>query len=74
MPAPADVASVSIVVNGEDRSVPAGSSVGSLVESMALPSARVAVELNRSIVPKGEWSRPLADGDRLEIVAFVGGG
>jgi thiamine biosynthesis protein ThiS len=36
---------------------------------------RVAVELNRNIVPREQWEKtPLSDGDRLEIVHFVGGG
>lgn len=63
-----------VVVNGEARSVPAGTTIASLVESLGLALGRVAVERNRDIVPKGRWNEELADGDRLEIVAFVGGG
>ena len=40
-----------------------------------MKSDRVAIELNREIVPRGQWAETkLSDGDRLEIVHFVGGG
>jgi hypothetical protein len=42
---------------------------------MGLKSDRVAVELNRQIVPRDQWDKTsLSEGDRLEIVHFVGGG
>jgi len=46
-----------------------------LVEQLGMKPDRVAVELNRDIVPRDQWARTeLAEGDRLEIVHFVGGG
>ena len=50
-------------------------SVSSLVEQLGMKPDRVAVELNRNIVPRERWAATnLADGDQLEIVHFVGGG
>jgi sulfur carrier protein len=49
--------------------------LAALVESLGMKSDRVAVELNREIAPRDRWSQIiLKDGDRLEIVHFVGGG
>jgi len=46
-----------------------------IVEKLGMKADRVAVELNRQIVSRGEWESTLVeDGDRLEIVHFVGGG
>jgi sulfur carrier protein len=67
-------------INGEERSFPGLASPGEftlsvLIESLGMKSDRVAVELNRDIVPRGRWDATrLKDGDRLEIVHFVGGG
>jgi thiamine biosynthesis protein ThiS len=62
-------------INGEDKMVEAPLTLTSLIASMGLKSDRVAVELNRDIVPRTQWPETnLAEGDRLEIVHFVGGG
>jgi sulfur carrier protein len=67
-------------INGEARSFPdADASVPftlvQLVESLGMKPDRVAVELNREIAPRDRWLQiELKDGDRLEIVHFVGGG
>ena len=67
--------SIEIVVNGEPRTVPEGLTVAGLLARLELDPARVAVELDRSIVRKPHWdSTPVAGGARLEIVQFVGGG
>ena len=67
--------SLRVVVNGEERSVPDGSTVASLLESMLLAAARVAVEHNRRVLRRDEHTGAcLRDGDRVEIVHFVGGG
>lgn len=64
-----------IVVNGEARTIGDGATVLSLLRELALPETRVAVERNRSLVRKAEFAgTPLAQGDRIEIVTFVGGG
>jgi thiamine biosynthesis protein ThiS len=65
-------------INGEEREfsdVPASFTLAGLVERLGMKADRVAVELNRDIVPRTAWSETvLHDGDRLEVVHFVGGG
>ena len=52
-----------------------GFTLAALIESLNMKPDRVAVELNREIVPRDRWPQtPLKEGDRLEIVHFVGGG
>jgi len=64
-----------LVVNGEPCEVPDGLSVRGLVEHLGLTEGPVAVERNREVVPRASHAdTPLADGDILEIVHFVGGG
>jgi len=71
---------MNLYINGEDRVFspapgPALFTLAALIESLAMKPDRVAVELNREIVPRDRWPQtPLKDGDRLEIVHFVGGG
>ena len=64
-----------LTINGEERSMENVSSLTSLLQQLGLKADRVAVELNREIVARGAWeSTALKEGDRLEIVQFVGGG
>lgn len=64
-----------ITVNGEARDVARGLTLARLVETLKLAPERVAVELNREVVRRGDWQNAiLKDGDRVEIVHFVGGG
>ena len=64
-----------LIINGEKRSFGELASLAALVEQLGIKGDRVAVELNREIVARSRWSEtPLRDGDRLEIVHFVGGG
>ena len=66
---------IEIRVNGEALRFPRGSSVTTLLERLAIATPRVAVERNREILPKAEYSStPLASGDELEVVELVGGG
>lgn len=68
-------AEILITVNGEDRRTAAAATVMSFLEELGLNPARVAVERNREIVPRSRFGvTPLAEGDRIEIVQFVGGG
>lgn len=65
----------SITLNGEPRTVAAGSTIGALLDALDLAGKRVAVERNGSIVPRARHGDTrLADGDRIEIVVAVGGG
>jgi len=62
-------------INGEGRDFTSPLSLASLVEQLGMKQDRVAVELNRNIVPREQWAETfLGEGDRLEIVHFVGGG
>ncbi len=62
-------------VNGEERAVQAVSDVAGLVAALGLDSRKVAVERNFEIVPRSTYGRtPVAEGDRIEIVHFIGGG
>jgi thiamine biosynthesis protein ThiS len=64
-----------LIINGEDRSFENPLTLQGLVEQLGMKADRVAVELNRDIVPRDQWARTeLVEGDRLEIVHFVGGG
>ncbi len=65
---------MNLTINGEAE-VRSAETLAALVEQLGMKPDRVAIELNRAIVPRNEWSQtPLHDGDRLEIVHFVGGG
>jgi sulfur carrier protein len=64
-----------IQLNGEQRDFQEDLDLKALVENLGMKPDRVAVELNLKIVPRGSWqSTRLKEGDRLEIVHFVGGG
>jgi thiamine biosynthesis protein ThiS len=66
---------MNLTINGENRSLPPVETLHALIEQLEMKSDRVAIELNREIVPRELWAHtPLKDGDRLEIVHFVGGG
>ena len=66
---------MTLEVNGETCSVPHLSSVRELLEYLKIGKDRIAVELNRQIIRRGEWdATALKDRDRIEIVQFVGGG
>ena len=63
-----------IVINGQEQNF-APITLALLIEQLGMKQDRVAVELNRDIVPRTKWAETnLAEGDRLEIVHFVGGG
>ena len=63
-----------VFVNGQERDLSSGISLAELVTQLDLPVARIAVELNREVVRRSDWgSTMLKDGDRIEIVHFVGG-
>jgi sulfur carrier protein len=64
-----------VTVNGASRQVPDGLTVRALVEHLGLTDGPVAVEINRAIVPRAQHAvHPVAPGDVIEIVHFVGGG
>jgi len=75
MTQPRDPDPIGVTVNGEPRELHAGASVADLLHTLGVRGERVAVEHNRAILPRERFSETmLRDGDRLEIVHFVGGG
>ncbi len=66
---------MNIVLNGESRALAPGLSVAGLLKETGLDARKVAVERNLEIVPKSAFETTLlGDGDRIEIVHFIGGG
>jgi sulfur carrier protein len=64
-----------LFINGEERELPAGLTLSALLAQLGMKPDRVAVERNRDIVRRERWEETtLEEGDRLEIVHFVGGG
>jgi sulfur carrier protein len=66
---------IQIQVNGEQRDCQADATVGDLLRELAIKTERVAVELNLEILDRKEFDqRRLKQGDRVEILSFIGGG
>ena len=66
---------LSIQVNGERRSLADRSTLTDLIQELSLTPARIAVELNGAVIRRNHWTETvLSEGDRVEIVHFVGGG
>lgn len=64
-----------IRINGELRSVADGVTIAALLDELGLPAKRIAVEHNGEVVGRQRWQEVgLNDGDRVEVVHFVGGG
>lgn len=64
-----------IELNGEQRDVTASITLSELIDHLALAPERLAIELNRKVVRRKDWQQTaLTEGDRIEIVHFVGGG
>ena len=67
--------SLSVRVNGEQRSVPAGVTIAQMLAGLGIDPLRVAVERNLEVVPRSTLGQvTVEDGDDYEIVTFVGGG
>jgi sulfur carrier protein len=66
---------MTLVINGENRTVSPVTNVRELLAALGISEDRVAVELNRKIIRRGDWDKTaVSNRDRLEIVQFVGGG
>jgi len=64
-----------IILNGEPKTLDTAVSVAALLERMGMTGKRVAVEVNREIVPRSRHTEvELRDHDRVEIVVAIGGG
>ena len=68
-------ATIRIQVNGEGRDWRADATVADLLQDLAIAAERVAVEVNLEILDRAMFTeRILKDGDRVEILSFIGGG
>ncbi len=66
---------ITLMVNGEESTVPEGTSVAGLLDRMKTKLDRVAVVVNEDVVTRADWaSRDLEEGARVEVLAFAGGG
>jgi thiamine biosynthesis protein ThiS len=66
---------MNLIINGEDRQFDSALTISALLERLGMKADRVAIELNRELVPRARWTATqLDDDDKLEIVHFVGGG
>ena len=66
---------MTVTVNDEPRTLPAGATVADLVAGLGLGPRRIAIEVNREVVPRSTYaSTNLQDGDAVEVIHFVGGG
>ena len=66
---------MNLIINGDERTFSSPLTLARLVEELGMKPDRVAIELNRNLVPRQQWPETsLSEGDRLEIVHFVGGG
>jgi thiamine biosynthesis protein ThiS len=66
---------MNLIINGEDRQFDSALTISALLERLGMKADRVAVELNRELVPRERWpGTQLNNDDKLEIVHFVGGG
>lgn len=67
--------SLQIQINGDNKSFSDGITLLELINQIEMPAQRIAVELNREVVRRSDWETTLLnDGDKVEIVHFVGGG
>ena len=64
-----------VFINGESKELSGTPSLAELITQLDLPAARIAIELNRAVVRRSDWSGTILNNDdRIEIVHFVGGG
>lgn len=64
-----------VTVNGEEKELPEGITLEALIAHLALAPDRLAIERNREVVRRSDWSQTtLSEEDRVEIIHFVGGG
>ena len=64
-----------LTINGETREVAPVGTLSDLVQALSLDARKVAIERNLEIVPRSLHAQtPVAEGDRIEIVHFIGGG
>jgi sulfur carrier protein len=66
---------MTVTINGDIKEIPSGLNLKGVLEFFSLPSQRVAVELNKAVIPRREWdTTAVAESDKIEVIHFVGGG
>lgn len=66
---------MTITINGEKREISTQVNLSELLENLSMPSERIAIELNKTVVRKKDWENiQINEADKIEIVHFVGGG
>ena len=69
------VASVRVIVNGQPETFPADTTLGTVITRIRPSRTGIAASVGDAVVPRGEWdSRPLREGDEIEILTAVQGG
>lgn len=64
-----------VFINGEEKMVESGVTLTGLLSELGVSETRIAVELNEAVIRRRDWeSTPVSDGDKIEVVHFVGGG
>ncbi len=66
---------MNVVVNGKPRALRREASLVALIDELGARAGRVAVMVNDAIIPRDQWGQwPVTEGDRIEILTFMGGG
>jgi thiamine biosynthesis protein ThiS len=65
---------MTVIVNGESRTIPDNTTLRALVAQFNLTPEKVAIELNKRLARAEKYDLALKEGDEVEIVTFVGGG
>ncbi|MBK7512779.1 MAG: sulfur carrier protein ThiS [Chloracidobacterium sp.] len=69
------MANITVYLNGETRHVTAETALAELLDQLSLPHQRIAIELNKAVIRRADWpNTTVNEGDRIEVVHFVGGG
>jgi len=64
-----------VLINGKVKEIPEGLNLDQLLRHFSLPSQRIAIEMNTSVVRRKDWEDIIVnDSDKIEIIHFVGGG
>lgn len=64
-----------VLINGETKEISGELNLTELLKHFSLPQERIAIELNKEVVRRKDWeSIKVSDGDKLEVIHFVGGG
>jgi len=69
------MADINILLNGEAREIAQDIKLDQLLDFLALAKQRVAIEINNNVVRRADWPETvIGEGDKIEVVHFVGGG